>query len=193
MTQPLLFLATLVSDPAFAGDVLLLTSWPGDLLQRQGEMVDMGVFGTIDRLDTTLSTPSLADLLAYDAVLLVNGHIPHDAEPLGKDAIGRDPHKPDPTRPDPLPTPLPASPLEASAIILELLRQGYEHRHDAIELLLTGPMRCVLDKVEAPARIEDRRALNGGARCRQVVPPLVAGRVLPRAFCDIEYDRQGGA
>ena len=109
MTQPLLFLATLVSDPAFAGDVLLLTSWPGDLLQRQGEMVDMGVFGTIDRLDTTLSTPSLADLLAYDAVLLVNGHIPHDAEPLGKDAIGRDPHKPDPTRPDPTrPAPDPA-------------------------------------------------------------------------------------
>ncbi len=42
--------------------------------------------------------------------------------------LGRDPHKPEPTRPDPLPvplpTPLPASPLEASAIILELLRQG---------------------------------------------------------------------
>ncbi len=95
--------------------------------------------------------------------------------------------------PTPLPTPLPASPLEASGTILELLRQGYEHRHDAIELLLTGPMRCVLDEVEATAHIEDRRALSGGARCRQVVPPLVAGRVLPRAFCDIEYDRQGGA
>ena len=68
------------------------------------------------------------------------------------------------TRPDPLPvplpTPLPASPMEASGTILELLRQGYEHRHDAIELLLTGPMRCVLDKVEAPAHIEDRRALR---------------------------------
>ena len=70
---------------------------------------------------------------------------------IGTANAGRDPHKPDPTRPDPLPvplpTPLPASPLEASGTILELLRQGYEHRHDAIELLLTGPMRCVLDKV----------------------------------------------
>ena len=62
--------------------------------------------------------------------------------------------------PTPLPTPRPASPLEASAIILELLRQGYEHRHDAIELLLTGPMRCVLDGVEATAHVEDRRAVN---------------------------------
>ena len=62
--------------------------------------------------------------------------------------------------PVPLPTPLPASPLEASATILELLRQGYEHRHDAIELLLTGPMRCVLDEVEATAHGEDRRAVN---------------------------------
>ncbi len=101
--------------------------------------------------------------------------------------------KPGPTRSRSRPTPFPASPLEASAIILELLRRGYEHRHDAIELLLSGPMRCVLDEVEATAHIEDRRALSGGARCRQVVPPLVAGRVLPRAFFDIEYDRQGGA
>ena len=65
-----------------------------------------------------------------------------------------------PPLPVPLPTPLPASPLEASAIILELLRHGYEHRHDAIELPLTGPMRCVLDEVEATAHVEDRRAVN---------------------------------
>ena len=70
---------------------------------------------------------------------------------------GRDPHKPGPARSRPRSR---RRPWKRQRSFWSFFAKGYEHRHDAIELLLTGPMRCVLDDVEATAHVEDRRAVN---------------------------------
>jgi hypothetical protein len=76
--------SSLLGSSAVAGDVLLIeTSQGADVSAMRAALETLAAFGSVDLWDSTASTPTLVDLLAYEGVMVMANDWHADGEALG--------------------------------------------------------------------------------------------------------------